>query len=111
MEFTMRYLACICCFAVLLGLSVPALAMSLTDFESRCTMGLNMGDNDVCASKQDICGSFMDLMANAKDKAACKQACSNAEASEHPRHVVDGCDSSVQHAYSECTIYCEELGQ
>ncbi len=105
----MRYCICICCLAVLLCASLPASAMKLTEFSSRCSMGLQMGNDNMCGSTEDICGSFMDQMEKAKDKAACKQACSDSDAALRPRHITDGCGGTIEHAYSECTIYCETL--
>ncbi len=105
----MRYFICLCCLSAIVCLSLPAFAMNLTDFESRCSMGLQMGNDNMCGSTNDICGSFMDELAKAKDKASCKQSCSDSEAALRPRHITDGCGQTVQHAYSECTIYCETL--
>lgn len=105
----MRYFVCLCCLTAILCSSLPAFAMSLTDFESRCTMGADTDKEGSCAAKKDICGSFMDALSSAKDKEACKKACSDSNAAITPKHAADGCQSTVEHAYSECTVYCETL--
>ncbi len=105
----MRRILCILCVLAISFAALPAFAMEMTEFTSRCTMGLQMGNSEMCGDKDTICGSFMDAMAKTKDKASCKQACSNSDAAIRPKHVMDGCEPAVQHAYDECTIYCEGL--
>ncbi len=107
----MRYILCFCFFFVASCAALPAYAMTLEEFQSRCDMGLQMNNQEECEDKDEICIAYMDAMAQTNDKADCKKSCWDTDAALRPNHVADNCINMIEHAYDECTIYCETIDE
>ncbi len=105
----MRKILCIFCGLAFTCTALPAFALTLEEFVSRCNMGLQMNNQESCESKEEICSAYLDGMSATNDKADCKKSCWDTDAALRPNHVADDCINMIEHGYTECTIYCETI--
>lgn len=90
--------------------AVPAGAMGLATFQSRCVPGPdNLIDPHHCSEEERICGAFLCRLRSRMNFARCRALCEQAQEKQFPRHLDDGCDVLVNHAYNTCLVFCQEL--